>query len=265
MMPPFNPKPTGAAMPLSSVHRLIASLIGLVFSFAVLPSAHAQTNTTTTGKATPQTPPPLVEPAAIQKDGDTVKLPGLVIHATQQPYIEATGKVVLDEGILEFIAVEKEGRTYESLLALDCKPSALQFALLLIGCEPSPEPRTVQPGGKIGDRLAIDIEWLVDGKPKRVPVEELLVDRKTTKPPTDLAWYFTGSFFTTTFANENKFYADIDQSLIATVWMTGVLINLGNNFGNPYQGEAEGFEVNAKRVPPKDTPIKLIFRKHPGK
>lgn len=265
MSPHPNINPNGTAMPHPINRRLLACVIGLASCLALFTTARADTNTTAsaTGNAKTQ-PPPLVDPATIQKDGDTVKLPGLVVHAAKQPYIEVTGKVVLEEGILEFIAVEKEGRTYESLLALDCKPSALQFALLLIGCEPSPEPRTVQPGGKIGDRLAIDIEWTVDGKPKRMPVEELLVDRKTSKPPVDLAWYFTGSYFTT-FGNETRFYADIDQSFIATVWMPGVLINLGNNFGNPYQSEAAGFEINAKRVPPKDTPIKLIFRKHPGK
>ena len=36
------------------------------------------------------------------------------------------------------------------------------------------------------------------------------------------------------------------------------LINLRQDFGNPYHGEAQGFDANPKALPPKDTPVKLL-------
>ncbi len=207
-------------------------------------------------------PPALVPEKNVQRDGDTVRLPGLTIHAKTPAFIEATGTLALTNGILEFAAVETTGRTYESLIALDCKPSALQFALLLIGCQPAENPRQAQPGPKMGDRLDVEVEWELDGKTTRAPIEQLLVNRKTAKPPRDLAWYFTGSYFVKDFAGDPVFYADVDRSMIALLWMPGVLINLAGNYGNPYEGADLGFEAHTERVPPEGTPVKLILRKH---
>src|SRR3989442_631645 len=77
-------------------------------------------------------------------------LPGLAIHGGTNKYVEAAGKVATTDDILEFIAVEPEGRDYESLFTLECRPSALKFALLLIGCEPSESN---------GSPVTIDVEW----------------------------------------------------------------------------------------------------------
>ncbi len=74
---------------------------------------------------------------ALEARADAItNLPGLVIHSGETKFIEAAGKVSLTDGVLEFIAVESSGRDYESLFTLECRPAALKFALLLIGCEP---------------------------------------------------------------------------------------------------------------------------------
>ena len=191
--------------------------------------------------------PPLVNPADIQRAGATVRLPGLVIHDVASPYLEAAGKIVRTNDLLEFIAVEPHGRDYESMLTLDCKPSALQFALLLIGCE-------------TGNVIRIEAEY----KDKRVLIEEWLVDRKTKKTPTGLRWVFNGSYFgKNPVTNQPVFMSDAEQAHIALWKQPSVLINLADDRGNPYRGDDQGLEVNPAAVPPIGAAIKLIIRKKP--
>ncbi len=176
-------------------------------------------------------------------------LPGLVIHGGANKYVEATGKTATIDDILEFIAVETAGRDYESLFTLDCRPSALKFGLLLIGCE---------PGESNGSPLSIEVEW----QGQRVPVEQLLIDRRTKKPPGPLPWVFTGSYFNKDPISGNEvFRADEELAFIALWWEPSVLINLTKDFGNPYRNRDQGFEANPKRLPAKGTPVKLILRK----
>ena len=171
-----------------------------------------------------------------------MQLPGLAVH---EEFVEATGQVATTNGILEFVAVEKSGRDYESLFTLDCRPSALKFALLLIGCETN-------------DPVSIEMEW----RDKRVPVESLLIDRHTKKPPAKMPWVFTGSYFIKSVLDGTElFKADDEQAFIALRWEDAVLINVKHDFGNPYRGEAEGFEANPKAMPTSGAPVKLIFRK----
>ncbi len=195
----------------------------------------------------------LVNTADVQRTGKEVRLPGLVIHDIAQPYLEAAGTVVRTNDLLEFVAVEPQGRDYESLLTLDCKPSALQFALLLIGCETGTATRA-------GSLLAIEAEY----KDKRVPIEQWLVDRKIKKPPTGLHWVFNGSGFSKNpITNQPVFMSDAEQAHIALWKQPSVLINLADDRGNPYKGDDQGLEVNPAAVPPIGAPIKLIIRKKP--
>jgi hypothetical protein len=186
----------------------------------------------------------LVNTADVQRAGKTVRLPGIVVHDVASPYLEAAGKISRTNDLLEFIAVEPEGRDYESLLTLDCKPSALQFALLLIGCE-------------TGGVVRIEAEY----KNKRVPVEHWLIDRKTKKPPAALRWKFNGSYFTKNpISNLPVFLADAEQAHIALWWQPAIVVNLADDRGNPYKGDDQGFDANPVTVPPAGSPIKLIIR-----
>jgi hypothetical protein len=209
--------------------------------------------------------PALVNTGQVQRVGETVTLPGLIVRGGAHPFVEAAGSISVTNGILEFVAVEPKGRDYESFLTLTCQPSALKFALLLIGCEPAPADALTKekPGSRIGDRLRLEVEWQSNGKPKRVPLDQLMLDRRTKKPPTNLAWHFVGSYFTKSVINDQDiFLSDAEQAHIALWWSPAVLINLIGEHGNPYRGEDQGFEVNEAVVPAKDTPVKLILQKY---
>ena len=194
--------------------------------------------------------PSLVNTADFQRAGKEIRLPGLVIHDTSPPYVEAASSISITNGILEFIAVEPEGRDYESLLTLTAKPSALQFALLLIGCETGTVRQTKS-------NIVIEIEH----NGKRVPVEQWLIDRKTKQPPANLCWVFNGSYFAINPLTEKPtFRADAEQAHIALWWQPSIVVNLADDRGNPYKGDDQGFDVNPTVVPPVGTPVKLIIR-----
>jgi hypothetical protein len=183
--------------------------------------------------------------------------PGISVHGGEVPWVSATGRIASgDADVLEFVAVETAGRAYESLLTLDCKPSALQTALLLIGCKAQ---------GKEGSGLVLELEWRTDAGVRRLPIEEALRERRTGKPPGPLPWRFTGSRFVRLPGAENEvFLADAEEAFIGLYAHDGLLIRLGEDFGNPYREAEGGFGANTDRLPPKGTPVKLILRKAPG-
>lgn len=39
--------------------------------------------------------------------------------------------------------------------------------------------------------------------------------------------------------------------------------NVGGEYGNPYRGDNQGFEVNKAATPPKGAPVRLILRRAP--
>ena len=184
--------------------------------------------------------------------GEVVQLPGLRVQS-EEKIVTADGRIALTNGILEFLAVEPGGRDYESLLTLTCRPSALKFALLLVGL---PE------GATNGAVLRLDIEWETGGKTNRRPVEALVLDRRTGKSPAGLPFVFSGSFFGPDLSGTNQiFQADLEQAHIALWWQPAALINLRGAAGNPYRGDDEGFEVNPQLVPRVGTPVKLLFQR----
>ncbi|MCG3146748.1 MAG: hypothetical protein PCFJNLEI_00182 [Verrucomicrobiae bacterium] len=184
---------------------------------------------------------------------DAIKIPGLRIVGGEQQSVEVEAKVAHYDHILEFLACEPETRDYESLLTVTAKPSAVKFGLLLIGCE---------EGETNGSPLTIEVEWQDKTKPRRGPVEDWLIDRRTGKPPGKLPFFFSGSMFVPDLFTTNKiFQADAEQAHIALWWQPSILINLRGDQGNPYRGDDQGFQVNTNVVPPVGTPVKLILRK----
>jgi hypothetical protein len=178
---------------------------------------------------------------------------GLSVYDGETPRVEAVGRIADCDGeLLEFLAVETTGRAYESLLTLECKPSALQTALVLLGCK---------PGEKSGTQLSLDVAWETEGRRRQTPVEDLLLERRTKQPPRPLSWIFTGSqFVTLPGGKEEIFLADAEEAFIGLYPHDGLLIQLGGGFGNPYRSPEAGFGPNAARLPPKGTRMKLILR-----
>lgn len=218
-------------------------------------------------------------------------LPGIVIEeGTQTLRIE--GQVCIEEGILEYLAVARGGKEYESVFALHCRPSHLQAAMLIAGYQageiapelqgdfspqadpaanipPEGAPQVTHPSSDYfakaktePTRVTIDVEvGQADGSWQRRPIESFLIDRTTSRPPPRLTWGFSGSFFHRDEQTGMEFFvADAEKSVIALWYDPTALLNLTQDVGNPYRDAAAGLEINPETLPRKDTPVRLILQ-----
>jgi len=223
--------------------------------------------------------------------GRTVSLPGLAMNLDNRE-LQLDGQVCIERGVLEYVAVAAGGKEYESIFSLRCQPSHVNVALLLAGYQagdlapelrgdyaPDTDPAASQPpeGAPQGTdppeqywtkpmaeptRVIVEVDVRQrDGTWERKPIEEFLLDRRTEKSPDRLLWAFTGSFF---YRDESTglevFVADVERSLIALWYDPSALLNLGQNLGNPYRGDATGLEVNPAALPDRGTPVRIILR-----
>ena len=173
--------------------------------------------------------------------------------------VDVEGQVVrleaslcLREGILEYVAVSRRGKTYESLFELKARPSQIHAALILAGLEPR---RSGEKAGPDDTPLRIKVKWekgTLQRDGNTVPVEELLTDRSRSGKAEALTWRFTGSILGPDIdgkPGETVYVADLERSVIA-IWpdQTAVL-NLIQKSRNPYRGDTYGFEARTNSLP----------------
>ncbi len=217
-------------------------------------------------------------------------LPGILLDQRNGRLI-VEGKICTKRGILEYLAVTPNGKAYESLITLKCRPSDLRAGLLLTGFIPGnvapssrgdfapgaepmaktlPEgvPQVTQPPPEYwetesGRPTVLQIDVLVrqaDSSWNRSSVERFLLSRETWESPPRLNWAFTGSFFDRDETTGHEFFAaDVEKSLIALWYDPTALLNLSDNLGNPYRGKSSGLEVHGLHVPPVGTEVRLVF------
>lgn len=185
-------------------------------------------------------------------------------------FIEIPAKVNMTEGILEYYGVSSNGKLHESVLELDAEPSHMHLGLLLIGLDPreyskEDDPYKVPTIAREGGRIEMRVRY-VDPETREerdIPAEDWLWDRKAEKHPPPQVWYFQGSAFWS-----GRYSADSDRSVVALIPDSSAVVVIGGDAGNPYRGDALGFEVNKQLIPPKDTPVKLalkVYGAEPGK
>lgn len=256
----------------------------------VIPPHQEERAPAPTGRASPTSAPDRTErPQPATRPNTT--LPGITIEPRNREIL-LDGRICIETGILEYLAVGREGKTYESLFELDCRPQHLHAALLIAGYTagvlapefqgdfapeatasrpegapaiPSPPSSAPARTGNPPSYLTIEAELRQpDGSWRRQPLESLLLNRSTGKPPGRLRWAFTGSFFRRDEnTGEEYFIADVERSLIALWYDPTALINLAADVGNPYRSEDGGLEAAATQRLPKGTPIRLVLRPAP--
>jgi hypothetical protein len=190
----------------------------------------------------------------------------------KQKTITVEGRFCLEKGILDYLAVVSGGREYESLVALDVKPSRLHAGLLAIGAEPGPTeemleemkkdpPKDRKLPDRAGTSLRVTIEWTnADGKAESMSASRLLTNRATKEDAEAAPWVFTGSFFSKHPETGEQFYAaDADEVLFAVFSTDAAVANFTKDRGNPYDGMDTGYEANTKLVPKKGAPCKVVI------
>ena len=100
-------------------------------------------------------------------------------------------------GAIEYLAVSKGGKEYESVIVLECTPGAIYNALIKFGLKKGKPATFDEQGNSIlprGDPVRLFIEWQDDaGKITRIRAEDLIYSTKTKKRMQYINWPFTGS------------------------------------------------------------------------
>ena len=199
--------------------------------------------------------------SAAADNAGTVRLQQMVIDKVNRE-IRFRAKVALREGILEYLLVGADGKTYESVFQVDGnKPSDLTFALLLIGAEPLPADRFSQilarPNGEAllvekhgASLLTID---LFTGD-RRLDISGFIRCREAAPPP--LRWVFTGGGF----LPDNRYAGDLEASFIAIWPDPSAPVSLFSTLGNPYRGPY-GYEMNADSPALALETIEIVIRR----
>jgi hypothetical protein len=179
--------------------------------------------------------------------------------------IRIRAKLAVTEGILEYLLVGNQGKTYESVFKVgDNKPSELNFALLLIGCKALDFDEFLGLKGE-GNGPAIlstnhrqsllEIDFLQDGK--KFDLQRLVINREKTGR--QFIWIYTGGFI----IKDHGYAGDLDFSYIG-IWPDRVaVINLLSDLKNPYQGDF-GYEINKalEKELKVDQNFEIIIRRH---
>jgi len=154
-------------------------------------------------------------------------------------------KLAIKKGILEYLLVGDYGKTYESIFKVsENKPSDLNFALLLIGCEPmnyrtfsdiKQKKNALEILTKNHKNSLLKISFLCNNK--HFKFEELIKNRE--RQGHKIFWVYTSGFF----FKDNRYAGDIELSFIGIWADQSAVINLCSQLKNPYQGNY-GYELS---------------------
>ncbi len=187
---------------------------------------------------------------------DTINLGKIRVISSEQALL-IPAKPALDSGILEYIAVTTGGKTYESVLALDCDPKNFHAALLLINAKPgkigyvdNPETSLVV----IGDTLDLTIVYSDREKTVSLDVKDLITYRDSASSEAqkglkkEMRWVFTGSTALKVDNQGTRVHGSaMEGSLVSIVPDPNAEINCTKLIDNPYRTSG-GFCVNTAMV-----------------
>lgn len=201
---------------------------------------------------------------AVRKLDDTRFQIGEVVLDQRTREIRFPAEVNMTEDLLEYLIVHQDGKVHESLLVTETSPTHINLAFTLLRYTPSPElyPLPNATGGTSGDfpevsaevkaaaRIRIDVEWMEEGKLRRIPINEWVQHEvKTTAMPAG-PWVYGGSVF------ENGVYTPEITGDIAVISIIGFCMI-------SYPGEDhdnDGVWIPfPKRVPAKRTEVTVVI------
>jgi len=193
---------------MNEICRSSSFLTGLLAAILVMSLSSAANSADSTATAIPENADTLV-----RKLDETRYAIGNLIIDKSRGTIDAPGRINMNRGLIEYLAVTSYGKTHEATFILDIQPLHLQVALLLLGLDYGRnldcQGDTTRPAG---DSVAIYIKWAnSEGDSSHYSASELILDYRTDTTLPETRWVFTGSR-----VHEGYFLADDDGSIIAT-------------------------------------------------
>lgn len=191
-------------------------------------------------------------PPQAEKITDHVYRVGQVILDTKAKTVTCEGKVNMQKGAIDYLAVASKGKLHESVLELDAEPIHLNVALLLLGLKAGENLREHgDPTPPMGDRVDIFVSWEENGKRRAVRIEELAWEVEKKRPMERTSFVFTGGRIM-----DGKFTPQEERSLVAVYSDADTLLN------NPLPTRLnhDAYSVNEKLTPKVGTRVQVVFK-----
>jgi hypothetical protein len=154
----------------------------------------------------------------------------------------------------------KGKKAHEIVVSIDVNPSEVHQALESLGLKPG-KPAKGEGAKAEGPVVNVFIEVPdASGGTRRQPLEKILWDPKTKKPPPKMTFIFTGSVQSAVDPNkpdEKKYGADITGSLICLFPVTDEVV-----LQTTWTMKEEKFlklDVNPDALPKEGTPVRLVL------
>ncbi len=214
----------------------------------------------------PQPPENTAAPVkpSVKKLDDTHYQIGGVAFDQKTREIRVPTKVNMKEGLLEYLIVHQNGKLHEALLTTEISPTDLNLAFTLLRYSPSRELYPLPDEGgaasskypdvpadvKARARVTIDVEWTVDGKVRREPINEWIQHGVKSTPMPAGPWVYGGSEF-----SEGKFIPETSGDIAAIFLAMSALINYPGNDNN----NDDVWTPFTKRIPAEGTTVTVII------
>jgi len=175
----------------------------------------------------------------------------------------ATLKEVYPLEVVATYPAPRGQKAHETVVVFDVKPSDVHKALVALGLKPGRPALGEGPpaqGREVGVSLVVPG---LTGRPRVIPIEKAMVDRRTGKPLPPLKWIFTGSALRQVDPDkDDKVYgADLSGTLISLFPVTNETVFQANL--TMREGNLLRLETNKNVLPPEGTSAKLILRVKP--
>jgi len=173
--------------------------------------------------------------------------------------VEVDGAILLEPGILiEVLVCTPSGKTHETVMTVDCVPSNVHAALLLIGLQPGrPVAYKDKKYGPTGDRVKISARWTENGNTRIVRAEDLLYNVKHKRAMEHQYWIFCGSVMDP--QRDQPYLADLTGNIVTTFNDPATVIDNPSEAGM----DDDMLEINAKVCPAPGTKVTLIIEPAP--
>lgn len=212
-------------------------------------------------------------PLAIQPIGDgTFQLANVTLDKRRRS-VSFPAVVNMNQGPMEYFLVTSYGKVHESILRTDTLPQHIHIAMLLLDVKdgdrsgPAPAPRAGTAGSPkttggpntisnppaeslVGDPVAIQVSWNLDGKETTHPAEHLVNNLEDGAPMSRGNWTYNGSEVI-----GGTFQAQVTGSLASLITDRQSLIN---NTGVGHDND-DIWAVNTKDLPPVNTPVRVTL------
>ncbi len=151
-------------------------------------------------------------------------------------------------------------KSHETIITFDgIAPSQVHAALGQLGLKPG-KPAHGQNAKASGPLLKLSLEISgPGGQPRRIPIEQAMIDRKSGKAPAPFRWHFTGSVMRQPDPEKDDrvYGADVTGTLVALFPVTDDVV-IQSHLTMEHESTMR-LETNPRVLPPEKTAVKLLI------